>query len=169
MPSSCGKPTPTAWPLPIFGGSPRQYSTISPRRKSSARWNKYSGGVSGSSRVNHSSSFDDSPDMAHSKIIEQLPVIRYVANDQVGLLANFDGAKPVGAIQSGRGIERQRANHLGRQHFHLRAGQAADQWKILRRAGTGIAIAGQRDRDAGFDQSSGRRISQSQEKRRAGK
>src|SRR5713226_7762504 len=104
MPSSCGKPTSTAWPLPIFGASPRQYSTISPRRKSSARWNRYSGGVSGSSRVNHSPSLDDSPDMTHSKMIEQLPIIRNVADDQVGLLAHLDGAKPVGSPDRGRGI-----------------------------------------------------------------
>src|SRR6266568_6766040 len=145
MPSSCGNPTSTAWPLRNLGGSPRQYSTISPRRKSSARWNRYSGGVGGSSRVNHSSPFDDSPDMAHSKIIEQLPVIRYVADDQVGLLAHLDGAKSVGSSDGSRGIERQRGNHLGRQHLHLRAGQAADQWKILGRASARIAIAGQSD------------------------
>src|SRR5216683_5916819 len=112
MPSSCGNPTSTAWPLRNLGGSPRQYSTISPRRKSSARWNRYSGGVGGSSRVNHSPSFDDSPDMTHSKMIEQLPIIRNVADDQVGLLAHLDGAEPVGSPDRGRGIERQRANHL---------------------------------------------------------
>src|SRR6266446_9213591 len=112
MPSSCGNPTSTAWPLRNLGDAPRQYSTISPKRKSSARWNRYSGGVGGSSRVNHSSPFDDSPDMTHSKMIEQLPIIRYVADDQVGLLANFDGAEPIRSSDRSRGIERQRANHL---------------------------------------------------------
>src|SRR5713226_42184 len=122
MPSSCGNPTSTAWPLRNLGGSPRQYSTISPRRKSSARWNKYSGGVDASSRVNHSPSFDDSPDMTHSKMIEQLPIIRNVADDQVGLLAHLDGAKSVGSSDGSRRVERQCGNDLGRQHLHLSAG-----------------------------------------------
>src|SRR5262245_10208483 len=104
MPSSCGYPTNTAWPLRNFGVSPRQYSTMSPNRRSSARWNRYSGGEGGSTRVNHSPSFDDSPDMRYSKVIEQLPIIRNIANDQIRLLAGFNGAELVGSAHGGRGI-----------------------------------------------------------------
>ena len=88
-------------------------------------------------------------------MIEKLTIVRDIADDQVGLLADFDGAKPLGPIQGGRGIQCQGRDDFRWEHLHLRAGQSADQGQVFARAGARIAIASQGHRQAGLDQPSG--------------
>src|SRR5205814_5160235 len=116
---------------------------MSPRRRSPARGNKSSGGAGNSSRVYHSPPLDDSPDMRNSKMIEELTIVRNVADNQIGLLADFNGTQAVGSIQRGRGVERQGGDDFRRLHLHLRAGQTADQGQIFAGTSARIAIAGQ--------------------------
>jgi hypothetical protein len=64
--------------------------------------------------------------MIHSEMIEKLSIIGDMANHKIGLLANLQGAKAIGTLQGRGGVERQGADYLGGQHFHLRAGHGTD-------------------------------------------
>src|SRR5439155_12490038 len=161
-PSSTTKPISTARPGSIGMVSPPQKCVISPSLGSSGRRGWLAGGGTGSKRMNHSAALDNSPDMVDSEVIKELPIIRHVEEDQVGLLAHLKRTEPVGPAQRRRGIEREGSHHLGRQHAHLRTRHAADQRQILGRTCARVAIAGQGHGQAALDQLARRSVIQSQ-------
>src|SRR5216683_3455405 len=97
----------TARPGFSAAGSPFQNPTISPNRESSARWTSPSGGRAGSSRENHPPALDDAPDMVHSEVIKEMPVVRDVEDHQVGLFADLQGSDAVRAAHRGRRVKCQ--------------------------------------------------------------
>src|SRR5262249_5749634 len=140
-PSSCGKPMITAWRGISAAKSPHHGSMISPNRGSSGRWVS-TGMRTGSSSVNHSTALDDPPDMVHSEVVKELPIVGYLTDYQIRLLANFNRSYTIGATDGPGRVECQRHEDFGRQHFHLRACHRTNEQKVLGRASSGITITG---------------------------
>src|SRR4051794_8420375 len=106
-PSSCGKPTSTARPGRSAAASPCHASMSWSRRGSSGRRRGFSGLATGTSCVDHAAALEDPPDMIHSEVIEQVPVVGDVTNDQVRLLADFKRTDAIAATEGGGGVEGQ--------------------------------------------------------------
>src|ERR1700687_3242090 len=112
----------TALPGFSAAGSPFQKSTISPSCGSSARRTTASGGRAGSSRENHPPALDDAPDMVHSEVIKDMPVIRDVEDHQVRLFADLQRTDAVRVSHGNGGVLRKPCDTFMGKHLLLRSG-----------------------------------------------
>src|SRR5262249_48029606 len=117
-PSSWGKPTSTGRPGRRSAGPPDQNATPPPSRGPSGGRGVGSDGGAGSSDVDHAAALVDALDMVDSEVIKKAAIIRYRADDEVGLLADRQRADPVAAAERGGGVERQGRDDFAGQHPH---------------------------------------------------
>lgn len=92
-----------------------------------------------------------------SEVVGDLTVVHSVEDGEVGVFAGFDGTLAILQSQGPGPVDCSSGNGLGRRQLHVGTGQRQHKWHAGRGRGAGIVVGGERDGDAGIDQSAGGR------------